>query len=216
VPEKGSSIGSVRFWDGLYRERGTEGVSWYQPAPETSLELIAALDVPSTAAVIDVGGGASLLVDALLERGFADVTLLDLSREALDAVALRLPSAAGAHLERADVLEWCPSRRYDVWHDRAVFHFLVHEQDRRRYLDVLRAATAPCAVVVLGTFAPDAPETCSGLPVVRYSVNALAAALGDEFQIAEVRREEHMTPRGMLQPFTWVAGRLRDRALPTL
>lgn len=108
---------------------------------------------------------------------------------------------------QADLLEWTPDRRFALWHDRAVFHFLVADDERRRYLDVLRAATAPGAAIVLGTFAPDAPATCSGLPVVRYSAIELATMLGDGFEPVEMRREEHVTPRGAVQPFTWVAGR---------
>lgn len=209
VPTHGSPTDSAGFWDGVYRERGVDGVSWFQAEPATSLELVAALDVPPSAAVVDVGAGASLLVDGLVERGFEDVTVLDVSEEALGAVSRRLPSSAGVHLERADLLAWAPRRRYDLWHDRAVFHFLVDEQDRRRYLDVLRAATTPSAAVVLGTFAPDAPEKCSGLPVVRYSVESLAEVLGSAFELVAERREEHLTPRGVVQPFTWVAGRMR-------
>lgn len=209
VPTHASPTDPAGFWDGVYRARGVDGVSWFQAEPATSLELVAALDVPPSAAVLDVGAGASLLVDGLVERGFEDVTVLDVSEEALGAVSRRLPSSSGVHLERADLLAWAPRRCYDLWHDRAVFHFLVGEADRRRYLDVLRTATTPSAAVVLGTFAPDAPEKCSGLPVVRYSVESLAEVLGSAFELVAERREEHVTPRGAVQPFTWVAGRMR-------
>jgi hypothetical protein len=108
----------------------------------------------------------------------------------------------------ADILEWEPDRRYDVWHDRAVFHFLVDDARREHYLSVLRRALAGGGILVVGTFAADGPRTCSGLPVCRYSAGELADVLGDTFDVIATRRETHVTPRGVMQPFTWVAGRL--------
>jgi trans-aconitate methyltransferase len=110
---------------------------------------------------------------------------------------------------RADLLEWEPDRRFDVWHDRAAFHFLVDAEARARYVATLTAALAPGGGVILGTFAADGPETCSGLPVRRYASDELAAALGDRLEVVATRREAHVTPRGAVQPFTWVAGRMR-------
>ena len=107
---------------------------------------------------------------------------------------------------RADILEWTPDRLYDLWHDRAVFHFLITEEDRERYIERLRRAIAPGGGVIVGTFAADGPEVCSGLPVRRYSADDLAVQLGETFAVVETRREEHVTPRGAVQPFTWVAG----------
>lgn len=109
---------------------------------------------------------------------------------------------------QGDVLEWTPDRRFELWHDRAVFHFLVDESDRRRYFRALRHGLAPGGAVVLGTFAADAPLTCSGLPVARYSADDLVAQLGEPFEVVATRREEHVTPRGAVQPFTWIAGRV--------
>lgn len=197
-----------RFWDATYRARGPEGVSWYQPSPVVSLDLVEALAVPLEAAVIDVGGGTSRLADALLEQGFTDITILDVSAAALDETLGRL-GRAPVDLVCADVLRWEPPRAYDLWHDRAAFHFLVAEDDRRRYLDCLLRAVRPGGHVILATFAPDAPERCSGLPVVRYSPAELEHLLGERFELMATRREEHTTPRGAIQPFTWVAGRLR-------
>lgn len=197
-----------RFWDSVYRKQGPEAVSWYQPRPSVSLELVERLGVSREAAVLDVGGGASLFADALVERGFRDVTILDVSQAALDEVDRRL-GGAGVALVCTDVLEWTPSRTYDLWHDRATFHFLVAEEERRRYLDRLRRAVRPGGHVILATFAPDAPERCSGLPVVRSSPAELERELGERFELLATRREEHTTPRGAIQPFTWVAGRLR-------
>jgi trans-aconitate methyltransferase len=195
-------------WDDAFATRASDGVSWFEPEPRTSLELIDALRVSSDAAVLDVGAGAAFLVDRLVERGFTDLTMLDISAVALDHVRARLPAGAPVELVHADLLEWEPARRYDVWHDRTVLHFLVGEDERRAYLRALRAALGPGGAVVVATFAPDAPDRCSGLPVRRYSAEELAALLGGGFELVEARREEHVTPRGAVQPLTWVAGRL--------
>ena len=195
-------------WDSAYEQRGVGGVSWYQRTPEASLQLIDALRVPPTAAVIDVGGGASSLADHLVRRGYSDVTVLDVSRSALDRSRGQLADPASVSYVHDDLLRWHPPRQYDLWHDRALYHFLVDEKDRQRYAKTLRSALATGGFVIVATFAPDGPSMCSGLPVVRYSPDALAEALGTTFELLEVRREEHVTPRGSMQPFTWIAGRL--------
>ncbi len=195
-------------WDAAYSTRGVDGVSWYQAVPEVSLELVDALDISHDAAVIDVGGGASFLVDELSARGFRDLTVVDLSASALDATRGRLPADAPVRCVRSDLLKWELDRRYDLWHDRAAFHFLVVASDRDRYLATLRRTLAPGGKVIVGTFAEDGPQICSGLPVSRYSAAHLSTALGDAFDVLETRREHHVTPRGAVQPFTWVAGSL--------
>jgi hypothetical protein len=119
-----------------------------------------------------------------------------------------LVSDAPVRCVQGDILEWVPDRRFELWHDRAVFHFLVDEQDRRRYVRTLRDDLSPGGAVVVGTFAADGPPTCSGLPVGRYSADDLVAELGEPFELVATRREEHVTPRGIVQPFTWVAGRI--------
>ena len=158
-----------------------------------------------SAPVIDVGGGASVLVDGLLEAGFTDVTVLDLSGAALSASRTRLG-------ERARLVKWIeadvtqadlPPRPFDLWHDRAVFHFLVDPADRRAYLQVLRRALRPGAHVVMATFAEDGPERCSGLPVQRYAPSQLHAALGEDFEWLASEREQHLTPGGVLQQFQY-------------
>lgn len=197
----------VRHWDAVYEERGTDGVSWFQREPQVSLELVASLAVPCETAVVDVGGGASTFVDRLLARGFVDVTVLDVSAAALEASRRRLGRGARVTWLREDVLTWRPPRRYGLWHDRAAFHFLVDAADRAAYLAVLRSALAPGGQVVLGTFAADGPDRCSGLPVARYSPGGLAGVLGDDLEVVETRREVHVTPAGARQAFTWVAAR---------
>lgn len=204
-----SSEARAGRWDAEYERRGVEGVSWYQPTPAASLELIERLGVPRTAALVDVGGGASLLSDNLVQLGFSDVTVLDVSRTALDAARHRIGEPSGVIFVRADVLVWRPSRRYGLWHDRAVYHFLATDEDRETYARTLVKAVLPGGFVILGTFAPDGPPTCSGLPVRRYSVESLSKIVGDRFDRIESLREEHITPRGAMQPFTWVAGRIR-------
>ncbi|MQA84434.1 MAG: methyltransferase domain-containing protein [Streptosporangiales bacterium] len=195
-------------WDTVYESRGTEGVSWYQPAASVSLELIDVLDVPRHTAVVDVGGGASRLADGLVERGFTDISVLDVSKSALDAARGRLDPDAPVTWLHEDVLDWRPGRRFGLWHDRAVFHFLTEPEHQAGYLAVLRSAIRPGGAVVLATFAPDGPEYCSGLPVARYSARQLAETLGEDFRTVGVRREEHTTPTGAVQAFTWVAGRI--------
>jgi trans-aconitate methyltransferase len=188
---------------------GADGVSWYQDVPTVSLELIEALGVGRDAVVIDVGGGGSTLVDHLVERGFADVSVLDVSTAALNESRRRVGDAVPVNWLNEDILVWRPERRFDLWHDRAVFHFLAEPDARDAYLSTLRSAIRADGFVVIATFAPDGPQSCSGLPVTRYSADDLTGLLGVGFVLVETRREEHVTPVGVMQPFTWVAGRMR-------
>ena len=190
-------------WDGAYVSRSAHGVSWYEPTPRVSLELIDALGVPKAAAVIDVGGGASGLAGELVERGYSDVTVLDVSSTALKESARRFADAV-THLH-VDLLSWRPSREYALWHDRALLHFFIDHDDRERYMETLVVAVPVGGFVVLGVFASDGPETCSGLPVNGYAVNDLATLLGEGFEQRLARRDEHVTPGGVSQPFTWAA-----------
>jgi SAM-dependent methyltransferase len=197
-------------WDDAYRSLGVESVSWFEPEPTMSLALLDALGIGPDDAVLDVGGGASTLVDHLVGRGFRDVTVLDVSVIALKEGQARLAPDAPVGWLREDLLSWKPPRRYDGWHDRAVFHFLTEPADRRRYFGVLAGAVAPGGAVIIGTFAEDGPESCSGLPVARYSAAELCDELGPWFHPLVTKREVHVTPTGALQPFTWVAGRVAD------
>ena len=194
-------------WDEAYRTRGAEGVSWFQTTPKVSLELFECLDVDPTTAVVDVGGGASLLVDNLIEHGYSDVTVLDLSDVALAEARRRLKPTRSITWLHEDILSWQPSKHFGVWHDRAVFHFLTRSADQSRYLATMLLAAPANGTVVMATFADDGPGFCSGLPVTRFSAQELVAALGEGFTLVEARRELHTTPSGVVQPFTWVAGR---------
>jgi hypothetical protein len=162
---------------------------------------------PGTAG-IDVGGGASVLVDRLVAAGFSDLSVLDVSGVALDAARQRLGAPASVVWIHEDILKWRLSRRYGFWHDRAVFHFLTDEGDRAAYLEVLRAGLEPGGAIVMATFAEDGPEYCSGLPVSRYSIDELAVTIGSDFDVVKSLKEVHATPSGATQSFSWVAGRL--------
>lgn len=195
-----------QHWDAAYRRVGDAGVSWYQPEPRTTLAVFDELGVGPHMSVLDSGGGASALVDHLLDRAFTDVSVLDVSDHALGLSRDRLGDRASrVHWVAHDVLTWQPARAYDVWHDRAVFHFLTSETDRLRYLEVLASATTLGSHLILATFAADGPESCSGLPVARYSPQELRAAVGAGWAPGLTLREEHRTPGGGVQPFTWAA-----------
>ncbi len=194
-------------WDDVYHRLGPEKVSWYQTCPTVSIELVDWLGVPAEACIVDVGGGASSFAATMSDRGHADVTVLDLSGVALATAAAASPHTV-SRLEQ-DVLTWEPERRYDLWHDRAVFHFLTDPDDRAQYRQVLHAATHPGSTVIVATFAADGPTTCSGLPVCRYGPEDLAATLGDDLTLLTARREDHPTPAAATQAFTWIAARVQ-------
>ena len=193
-------------WESVYERNPTDAVSWYQTEPSLSLELIDYVDISVEAGIIDVGGGASNLVDVLLCRGFTDLTVLDISESALQTSRERIGADRPVQWIAHDLVTWKPTRHYDLWHDRAVFHFLSPDEVRV-YRDLLSRAVAPQGYVVVATFALDGPEWCSGLPVTRYDAGRLSAALGDAFTLVDERREMHATPSGAIQPFTWIAAR---------
>ncbi|GLR97734.1 MULTISPECIES: class I SAM-dependent methyltransferase [Bradyrhizobium] len=189
-------------WEHVYATKGEAEVSWFQDSPTISLEMIRAANPDHGAAIIDIGGGASRLVDALLQDGYRDVAVLDLSANALDAAKKRIGGAASiVDWIVADATTWQPAKTYDVWHDRAAFHFLTEPRDRAAYVERLRAALPPGGQVIIGTFAPDGPEKCSGLPVQRHDSVSLAAELGPEFELVETRSETHHTPWDSTQAF---------------
>lgn len=194
-------------WNERYRTAGASAVSWFEDRPEVSLELLDLLGATSNDSVIDIGGGASMLVDHLLRQGHQDLTVLDVSSAALDVARERVGDTAFVSWLAADLQSWAPGRRWNVWHDRAVLHFLTDEGDRSRYAETLRAAVEPGGAVVIGVFAEDGPTECSALPVRRYSLADLRGLLPGLVVVSE-RREEHRTPAGIVQPFNWIAGRV--------
>ena len=189
-------------WENVYASKGEREVSWFQESPATSLELLELVGANPHSAIIDVGGGASRLVDTLLLRGYEDVTVLDLSAAALAAAQSRIgEKAKRAHWLAADVTSWAPSRTYGVWHDRAAFHFLTDERDRAAYVERLSRALRREGHAIIGTFAPDGPEKCSGLPVTRHDAASLSRALGARFVLVDTRPRPHLTPWGSTQQF---------------
>lgn len=192
-------------WEKVYREKDpTADVSWFQARPALSLELIAATNLDKSAPLIDVGGGASLLADCLLDAGFVDVSVLDVSTAALDHSRRRLGARAqSVHWIEADITAHEPSRSFHLWHDRAVFHFLTTPEQRERYVSALRRALVPTGHVILATFAKDGPTRCSGLEVCRHDARSICAELGEEFRLLEQRSETHLTPWQSEQQFSW-------------
>jgi SAM-dependent methyltransferase len=188
-------------WDNVYVTKPDDSVSWFEESPDLSVRLIEqATDARGSA--IDVGGGASRLPDALLDLGFDDVASLDLSGEGLRVARERLGDRASrVRSIVANVTRWSPDREYDVWHDRAALHFLTEAADQARYAAALRAALVPGGIAVIGTFAPDGPERCSGLPVVRHDAQSLSAIFGKGIELLSEQRHEHRTPAGSIQRF---------------
>lgn len=204
-----------QHWNDIYRSKPADSVSWYQADVSASLELVRACGTEPSEPVVDVGAGASLLVDGLLNAGFSDVTVLDLSSEALAVTHARLQAAGALGVEPrvhevvADVTTWVPPRPYAVWHDRAVFHFLVEPEQRAAYRSTLGAALRPGGHAVVATFSLEGPERCSNLPVQRYSAESLAAELASVLELVESRSVLHTTPWGSTQSFVFARFRRR-------
>ncbi|HET8592826.1 MAG TPA: class I SAM-dependent methyltransferase [Solirubrobacterales bacterium] len=190
-------------WERVYGERAPDRVSWYEAVPESSLELIDEAGIDTDAPVIDVGGGASRLSGELLDRGYTDLTVVDISGTSLVRARAELDDRADriSWLE-ADVLSDDLGRSFALWHDRAVFHFMVDPADREAYLAALRRSLPSGGQLVIATFGPEAPPTCSGLAVRRYGAAELAALL-DDFELASSREVVHRTPSGKEQQFVY-------------
>lgn len=194
-----------RHWETVYTTKAADTVSWFQPHANQSLRMIHNIALGNRAAIIDVGGGASTLVDDLVMEGCTDVTVLDLSATALAVAKRRLGRYADAvhwiegDITRADL----PVHRFDVWHDRAVFHFLTDPADRHAYVEQVMRTVRPGGHVIVATFAQDGPEKCSGLPVMRYRPEELHAEFGDAFLLVGHEGEAHPTPVGRVQQFVY-------------
>ena len=213
----GRTLQTHSHWENVYATKAADAVSWYQEHAEESLHLIRATGVPLTGNIIDVGGGASTLVDDLLQGGYTNLTVLDISAAALEVARARLQ-------EWGHTVTWIagdvtqvdlPTQAYDLWHDRAVFHFLTDEADRRAYVAQVLRAVKPGGHVIVATFAEDGPTQCSGLPVVRYSPSELHAQFGGGFELVKHDRESHVTPFGKIQNFIYCLCRVEPRAVQT-
>ena len=204
--------GIARHWDGVYSEKTSEETSWHEPHPETSLLLLTEATAQTGSApgsVIDVGAGTSTLVDELIAAGWPSVTVLDVSAAALEKTHERLGSETDVRFVVADILEWRPDDTFDVWHDRAVFHFLTQPEQQQRYVATAARAVRTGGVLVIGTFGPNGPEQCSGLPVARHDVASLRSRFTSAFEVLDSRTEVHRTPWNTDQEFTWVTLRRR-------
>ncbi len=199
-----------QHWEGVYETKRETEVSWFQDNPQLSLSLIREHAPDKNAGIVDVGGGASSLAAKLVGAGYHDLTVLDISAAALK----RSQANAGAEAAKiewiaADITEWSPPRQWQVWHDRAVFHFLTDPESQDAYIRALNSATASGAVAIISGFAPDGPEKCSGLPVVRYDAGSLLKRLGGGFDLLAEKREQHRTPGGSMQSFYYAVLRKR-------
>ncbi|HEX4812963.1 MAG TPA: class I SAM-dependent methyltransferase [Nonomuraea sp.] len=198
------------FWEGVHDTKDVDAVSWWQSVPELSLNLVEQACVQPDDPIVDVGAGWSTLVDHLVERQYQDLTAVDLSMTALDTVRSRL-GPAGEHVvfQMADVLDLRPDRRYTLWHDRAVYHFLIEPDERADYFSSLERCLHPGGRAIVATFGPDGPTTCSGLPIVRYTHQQLAAEFPN-YELIATSGEDHVTPWGTTQQFTAVLLRRPD------
>lgn len=200
-----STMPDKSHWEDVYANRAIDAVSWYQDHAERSVDLIRKLGIGKDESIIDVGGGASVLVDDLLNAGYADLTVLDLSGAALAAARGRLGARAGSvrWLEGDVTGAELPQGRYALWHDRAVFHFLTVPAQREAYVRQVLHAVRPGGHVIVATFAEDGPTECSGLPVMRYDAEHLHGEFGEPFELLGHEREDHVTPTGRVQAFLY-------------
>lgn len=191
-------------WEGVYTQKKTTEVSWYQAHPEHSLALINSTGQGTGARIIDVGGGASTLVDHLLASGYCNITVLDIAYGAIEQAKARLGNQASlVTWVEDDITGYRPGKQFDIWHDRAVFHFLTAEEDRSSYLAVLDKALKPDGQAIIATFAENGPGQCSGLNVACYTAETLSRALGPGYRLAETLTEDHHTPHGGVQQFIY-------------
>lgn len=192
--------GLQEHWERIYQEKGPQDVSWTQEVPTPSLDLIKGLDLSSETRIIDLGGGDSKLVDHLLKEGYRDITVLDLSEKALEKASARLgEDARYVEWVASDVLDYAPKGAFDLWHDRATFHFLTDPEDVKRYRELVQNAVK--GYMLIGTFSDQGPEKCSGLPVQRYNEEEIEKLFSQEFELLRTWREDHITPGGTSQNF---------------
>ena len=197
-----------KHWDTIYQTKDLKDVSWYQPTPETSLGFFQQFKIPTTAKIIDVGGGDSFLVDHLLDLGYQDLSVLDISAEAIERAKQRLgEKAKKVTWIVADITTFKPSVAYDFWHDRAAFHFLTDEQDISKYLEIAYKSIGEAGLLVIGTFSDQGPKKCSGIDIKQYSETTMTLRLKEKFEKIECLRVDHKTPFDTLQNFIFCSFR---------
>ena len=212
--EKMATIDRKQHWGNIYRTKDLKGVSWFQQTPETSLAFFKQYNVPVTAKVIDIGGGDSSLVDHLLDLGYQDISVLDISAEAIDKVKKRLGDRAKkVKWIVADAAVFRPIETYDFWHDRAAFHFLTSEQEISAYVQTAFASINPTGVLVIGTFSEHGPKKCSGIDIKQYSEKSMSNRLNPYFEKIACRLVDHSTPSGSVQNFVFCSFRRVERLM---
>ena len=193
-----------KHWENIYQTKQLNEVSWYQPTPETSLDFLTQFNVPTSAKIIDVGGGDSFLVDHLLDKGFKDITVLDISEAAINRAKKRLgDKAKNVKWIIADAAKFQPTEQYDFWHDRAAFHFLTDEQEISNYLEIAQKSIKPTGVLVIGTFSEQGPTKCSGIDIKQYSENSITERLNGFFEKIKCITVDHKTPFDTIQNFVF-------------
>lgn len=191
-------------WEHIYQTKELKDVSWFQPIPETSLAFFEAFKVPTTAKVIDIGGGDSFLVDHLLQLGYQDVSVLDISANAIERAKKRLgEKAKNVKWIVEDITKFKPAEKYDFWHDRAAFHFLTEEQEISTYIDTAHESIKPGGILVIGTFSEQGPKKCSGIEIKQYTENAMALRLKSKFEKIKCMTVDHKTPFDTIQNFVF-------------
>lgn len=196
------NITEQQHWDNVYKTKAKDEVSWFQPYPETSMAFVVLFDLPLTANIIDIGGGDSHFVDALLEKGFQNIWVLDISAAAIERAKQRLGErASGVHWIVSDVTEFDPPVSFGFWHDRAAFHFLTTEDKIYKYVSIAENAIKKDGYLVLGTFSETGPKKCSGLEIRQYSEASMSARFEVSFDRVKCVKEDHMTPFDTVQNF---------------
>ncbi|MCW8936259.1 MAG: class I SAM-dependent methyltransferase [Gammaproteobacteria bacterium] len=197
-------MSNKEHWENVYKEKSSNDVSWYQKEPLLSLDLINKSKLTLDDAILDVGGGVSVLVDKLQEKGFINLAVLDISNNALLGAKNRLGDKADKiNWYEADITQFNSPQPFSLWHDRAVFHFLTDKRDREKYVDVLKNTLKPGGHLIIAAFSVGGPEKCSGLDIVQYDEGKMSAALGKDFSLLESKSETHITPAGKEQRFTY-------------
>lgn len=197
-----------KHWEKIYQTKQLNEVSWFQPTPETSLDFIRQFNVPTTAKIIDIGGGDSFLVDNLLDKCYQDITVLDISEAAIERAKQRLGErATKVKWIVADAAKFQPTEKYDFWHDRAAFHFLTDEQEISNYLDTAQKNIRPTGVLVIGTFSEQGPKKCSGIEIKQYSENSMTVRLKNFFEKIKCITIDHKTPFDTIQNFVFCSFR---------